>query len=119
MSSLWYPTELVILNEAGSFNVGKLFGYKTRIGATIHLGVLGWITILSQLGIISIDPLWHNGLIIFMGGQMIVFASLLMSGFFRGGNPKIRCQNCNASMEAVSYKCKICGSEFKFGGTKE
>ena len=99
-------------------NVGKIFGYKTRLGLAIHLGVLGWLTLLSQIGVITIDPVWHNGMIIFISGQMIVFASGIFTGLFRGGNPKVRCQDCGASMIPISYKCPICNSTFTSGDTK-
>jgi len=99
-------------------SVGGLFGYKTRIGTTIHLAILGIVTILSQIGVITIDPIIHNGLILFMGGQMLVFAAVLMSSSFRGGNPRVRCQNCDSPMAPKSYTCKICNSSFTFGDSK-
>jgi hypothetical protein len=98
-------------------SVGRFLDYKTRLGLAIHLGVLGWITLFSQLGILAIDPLWHNGLIAFVGGQMIVFAGAILGGLFRTGNPKVRCQSCSAPMNPLTYKCPICNSTFSFGDT--
>ena len=98
-------------------NFGRIIGYKTKLGLAIHLGVLGWVTLLSQIGIITVDPSFHNGMIIFLAGQMIVFAGAIFTGLFRGGNPKVRCQDCGASMVPIKHKCPICNSTFTSGGT--
>ncbi len=99
-------------------NVGKFFGYKTRLGLAIHLGVLGWLTLLSQIGVFTIDPVWHNGMIIFLAAQMIVFAGAILTGLFRGGNPRVKCQDCGAPMIPISHKCPICNSTFTSGDAK-
>jgi len=96
-------------------NLGRVIGYKTKLGLTIHLGVLGWLTLLSQIGVITIDPVFHNGMIIFLAGQMIVFAGAIFTGLFRGGNPKVRCQDCGASMIPIKHKCPFCNSTFTSG----
>ena len=96
-------------------NIGRIFGYKTKLGLAIHLGVLGSITLLSQIGVITIEPIFHNGMIIFLAGQMIVFAGAIFTGLFRGGNPKVRCQDCGASMVPIKHKCPICNSTFTSG----
>jgi len=96
-------------------NVGKIFSYKKKLGLAIHLGVLGWLTLLSQIGVIPMDSTVHTGMIIFLAGQMIVFAGAIFTGLFRGGNPKVRCQDCGANMVPIKHKCPFCNSTFTSG----
>jgi len=94
----------------------KTLDHRKRIGLIIQSGILGWIIILSHSGVISIDPSWHENLVLITGAQLILLSSTILTFDNKNTKTGIICQVCNMTMHASSYKCRTCNSKFTIGG---
>jgi len=90
-------------------------GRKIELPVSVHLGILGGLLLLHGLGVITIEPSYLQGIIVWVALNLLSSPFALRSRFVtpRIKNPK--CHYCGSYMTATKLKCEKCGATSETG----